>query len=43
MMSRNIAQKHTNTANTDNTFDSSATDTSIAVIATNIVITKVEE
>ena len=36
MISRNIAQKHMRTANTDSTFDSSATETSIAVIATNI-------
>lgn len=38
-----MAQKHTSTANTDNTLDNSATDTNIAVIATNIIITSVEE
>lgn len=43
MISRNMAQKHTNTANTDSTLDNSATDTNIAVIATNIIITSVEE
>lgn len=39
MIKRNIAQKHIRTARTDKTLDSSATDTSIAVIATNIIKT----
>lgn len=39
MIKRNIAQKHISTARTDRTLDSSATDTSIAVIATNIIKT----
>lgn len=39
MIKRNIAQKHTKIAKTDSTFESSATDTSIVVIATNIIIT----
>lgn len=37
IMNNTIAQKHITTANTENMFDSSATDTSIAVIATIIV------
>lgn len=36
MISRNIAQKHMSTASTDRMFENSATDTSIAVMATNI-------
>lgn len=36
MMSRNMAQKHMSTASTDRMLENSATDTSIAVMATNI-------
>jgi len=36
MISRNMAQKHMSTAKTDRIFENSATDTSIAVMATNI-------
>lgn len=36
MISRNIAQKHMSTAKTDRILENSATDTSIAVMATNI-------
>lgn len=37
MMSKNMAQKHMSTASTDSMLENSATDTSIAVMATNIV------
>lgn len=37
MISKNIAQKHMSTAKTDRMLENSATDTSIAVTATNIV------
>jgi len=36
MISRNMAQKHMSTAKTDRILENSATDTSIAVMATNI-------
>lgn len=39
MISRNMAQKHISTAKTDKMLENSATDTSIAVMATNIVAT----
>jgi hypothetical protein len=42
IMNNTIAQKHITTTNTENIFDSSATDTSIAVIATIIVILQVD-
>jgi hypothetical protein len=42
IMNNTIAQKHINTTNTENIFDSSATDTSIAVIPTIIVILQVD-
>lgn len=38
MISKNIAQKHISTAKTDKMLENSATDTSIAVTATNIVV-----
>lgn len=37
MINRNMAQKHMSTARTDSMFENSATDTSIAVMATNMV------
>lgn len=37
MINRNMAQKHMSTASTDSMFENSATDTSIAVMATNMV------
>lgn len=37
IMNRTIPQKQIRTANTDKMFDSSATDTNIAVIATSIL------
>lgn len=42
MMSKNMAQKHMSTASTDSMLENSATDTSMAVIATNIAATVVE-
>lgn len=36
MINRNMAQKHMSTAKTDSMLENSATDTSIAVMATNI-------
>lgn len=37
MINRNMAQKHISTANTESMLENSATDTSIAVMATNMV------